>query len=580
MGAAIRLLSCKMWSYKFYMLIHIFIIIMGFSPGSGEEVGTGRRVLVLGLDGASFDIIEPMVSQGRLPNLERLIAEGSSGVLESTVPPVTIPAWVSMATGKNPGRLGVFDLLKRDGYGVEPNGYCYYGQAPLWHILNAYGIRTGVMNLPGTYPPEEVDGFMVTGMMTPSKRSPFSYPANLAADLDATVLQYELDIRQWQYFDEGHFIKDVYKVTGKRGRAAEYLIESIPCDFYMIVFTSSDRLQHVLWGKREVIEAYWEELDRVIGRIIRLLGDDTTVLVASDHGFGPLKRTFYVNEWLRRKGYLRVKRSINERLITRLGRFIERLYRFLGEKRLLHPVTVLLNKAMGLNRIMKYTYMFLSNERLEGRVDWARTKAFSCIHTPHFGQIYLNVEGRMSCGCVSEGERTELRRAIIDELTSLTDPTTGEGLKVDAYTAKEAYSGSHLEEAPDIVFVIDNGRCEVDAKVGDGTLFKVGAPMTGWTGTHTMDGVFIARGPGIKRGYRVEKARILDIAPTILRLFGVPLPGDMDGRVLEEIFTEDAEMNEREALTAFGDKGAPDVGLDEEEKALIEARLRRLGYIS
>jgi len=540
----------------------------------------GRRVLVLGLDGASFEIIEPMVRAGRLPNLARLISEGSSGFLESTVPPVTIPAWVSMMTGKNPGRLGLFDLLKRVGYGVEPNGYCYGGQSPLWHILNAYGIRTGVMNLPGTYPPEEVDGFMVTGMMTPSRRSPFSYPPTLAADLDSIVSQYEIDVPQWQYSDKGRFVKDLYKVTEKRGMAAEYLIGSIPCDFYMIVFTSGDRLQHVLWRRREVIEAYWEELDMIIGGILRRVGEDTTVLVVSDHGFVPLTRTFYVNEWLRGRGYLRIRRKLNERIVVKLGRRLERLYRFLGDKKLLHPVMVFLEKIIGLERIWRYTFSYLSNERLNERVDWARTKAFSSIHTPQFGHIYLNMEGRMEHGCVAEEEREGLRRAIINELKDLADPGTGGRLKVEAHTAEEVYSGPYVGEAPDIIFTIEDGRCEVDAKVGDGRLFAPGSSMTGWTGTHTKNGVLIARGPCIKRGFRVEEARIIDIAPTILHMFGIHPPGDVDGRALVEIFTEDAEISEREALTVPSGSRELKTGLDDDEKTLIEARLRRLGYIS
>ena len=181
-----------------------------------------RQVLVLGLDGATFDIIKPLCDEGRLPNLSKLMDEGSWGVLNSTLPPVTIPAWISMMTGMNPGKLGYFDLLKREGYGVEPNGYCFANHAPLWKILNRYGVRTGVMNVPGTYPPEEVDGFMVTGMMTPSKESAFSYPPKLQSDLGSMGLDYEIDVPQWQYFDEGDFIKDAIKVTEKRGIAAEY----------------------------------------------------------------------------------------------------------------------------------------------------------------------------------------------------------------------------------------------------------------------------------------------------------------------------------------------------------------------
>ncbi|MFQ6053739.1 MAG: alkaline phosphatase family protein, partial [Candidatus Bathyarchaeia archaeon] len=472
------------------------------------------------------------------------------------------------------------DLLRRDGYGVEPNGYCYGGNRPIWQILNAYNVRTGVMNLPGTYPPDEVDGFMVTGMMTPSKRHPFSYPATLAADLDTTVSDYEIDVPQWQYFDEGRFIEDVHKVTEKRGRAAEYLIETIPCDFYMIVFTSSDRLQHVLWSRREVVEEYWEELDRAIGRILSLFDEETTVIVVSDHGFGPLARTFYVNEWLRSRGFLRVKRKARDRLIIRLGRVVRGLYRFLGERGMLQSVTEFLNDVFGFDRIKKYAYMYLSNERLEGRVDWASTQAFSCIHSPHFGNIYLNVEGEMRDGCVPREEREAVRHAIINELKGLAEPGEGGSLKLELYAAEEAYSGPHVGEAPDIVFLIDDGRCEVDAKVGEGSLFEAGAPFTGWTGTHTKDGVFIAKGPSIRRGFRVEGARIMDVAPTILRLFGVPRPSDLDGRVLEEIFTDDIEIEERAASKPPAEGRAAGDDLDEEDRALIEARLRRLGYIS
>jgi predicted AlkP superfamily phosphohydrolase/phosphomutase len=545
-----------------------------------DEVRVHDRVLVLGLDGATLDVIEPLARSGRLPHFAKLIEEGAWGVLKSTMPPVTVPAWVCMMTGKNPGKLGFYDLLRRQGYGVEPNHGCYKEQAPLWHTLNRYGVRTGLMNIPATYPPEEVDGFMVTGMLTPSKKSTFSYPSTLGADLDSSVVDYEIDVHHWQYFDEGDLVKDIYKVLEKRGLAAEYLIKSFLCDFYMIVFTSSDRLHHQLWHKRDVVEAYWEELDQVVGRILDMFGEETTVIVVSDHGFGHLERTFYVNEWLKRKGFLRVKREMNERVIVKFGRLVERLYHFLGERKLVRPAMNFLNKIVSLERLQKYTYDYLSNERLEGRVNWAKTKAFSCVHTPHFGQIYINLEDKMGEGCVTEEERGALKEALLEELMSLRDPRTKEGVKVEAHFSEDVYSGPHLGEAPDIVFTLDDGRCEIDAKVGDGRLFAEGAPLTGWKGTHTMDGVFMARGPGIKPGFRVEKATILDVTPTLLRIFGIPERGETDGRVLEEIFREDAKYTEKRVQKAPSAEKEEVSGLDEEEKALIEARLKKLGYIS
>jgi predicted AlkP superfamily phosphohydrolase/phosphomutase len=553
---------------------------MSKAEEADEAKASCRKVLVLGIDGATFDIIHPLAEEGRLPNLARLIDEGAWGVLDSTLPPVTIPAWVSMMTGKNPGRLGLFDLLRREGYGVEPNGYCFANHAPIWKILNSYSVRTGVMNVPGTYPPEEVDGFMVTGMMTPSKESGFSYPSKLQVDLGESGLDYEIDVPSWQYFDEGVFVKDAIKVTEKRGRAAEYLMAHIPCDFNMVVFTSPDRIHHMIWDKRETVESYWEELDRVLGGLLKTVGEETTVFVVSDHGFGPLERTFFVNEWLRRNGFLRAKREINERAIVKLGRIVERLYRFLGERELLKPVAAFISKVVGLERLQKYAYEYLSNARLEGRVNWNKTQAFSAVHTPHFGQIYINVEGEMQEGCVAEDEKERLVSTLLEKLRELKDPKTGAYVNVNVFNSRDVYTGPHLEEAPEIVFMVDGGRCEIDAKVGEERLFVEGAPLTGWKGTHTSDGVFIAWGPGIRQGFRVEKASILDIAPTLLHSFGVPVQDEMDGRVLDEIYSDDSMFSDRTTVKPLleGESGVS--SFNDGEKALIEERLRKLGYIS
>jgi len=190
------------------------------------------------------------------------------------------------------------------------------------------------------------------------------------------------------------------------------------------------------------------------------------------------------------------------------------------------------------------------------------------------------MEDKMGEGCVTEEERGSLKEALLEELTRLRDPRTKEGVKVEAYFSEDVYSGPHLGEAPDIVFILDDGRCEIDAKVGDGRLFAEGAPMTGWKGTHTKDGVFMARGPGIKPGFSVDKATILDVTPTLLHIFGIPQPGDVDGRVLDEIFLEDAKFPDRRDQKHPAREIDEVSGLDDEEKALIEARLKKLGYIS
>ena len=551
---------------------------MSDSTGSDEEGVESGRVLVLGLDGATFDLLEPMAAEGRIPTLARLMEGGARGVLESTLPPVTIPAWVSMMTGKNPGRLGLYDLLRRVEYWVEPNESCFKESNPIWRTLNRHGLKTGILNVPGTYPPDEVDGFMITGMMTPSTSSPYAYPTELRSELNS-VHEYEIDVPPWNITEREQLVKDIYRVTQKRGDAAEYLVGEYPCDFYMIVFTASDRMHHYMWHERELVEEYWEELDGVLGRLLEHFGEETTVFVVSDHGFGTLERTFFVNEWLRTRGFLRVRRQITKRALVRVDRAVEGLYRFLGERKLISVIGNFLYKVLGFGLLKKVIYRYLSNVQLESRVNWRRTKAFSCVHTPHFGQIYINLEGKMRDGCVPEEEKEELAESIIQELKSLPKSWTGDSPEVKVHRGEDLYSGPHLEDAPDIVFILDNGRCEVDAKVGEGRLFAKGAPLSGWTGTHTRDGVFIAHGPMIKEGFRVEEASIVDVAPTVLHVFGIAPRDDMDGRVLDNIFRDGVVFPEREELGLFEEKDELE-GLDDEEKALIEARLRKLGYIS
>jgi predicted AlkP superfamily phosphohydrolase/phosphomutase len=183
-------------------------------------------------------------------------------------------------------------------------------------------------------------------------------------------------------------------------------------------------------------------------------------------------------------------------------------------------------------------------------------------------------------GCVQENERDELVSALIEKLRVLKDPRTGASVNVEVYSSRDVYTGPHLDEAPEIIFMLDGGRCEIDAKVGEERLFVEGAPLTGWKGTHTRDGIFIARGPEVRPGFRVEKASILDVAPTLLYSFGIPMQDEMDGRVLDEIFKDASGFSERSAVKPMMD-GETDVSsFDDEEKALIEERLRKLGYIS
>ncbi|MFQ6080988.1 MAG: alkaline phosphatase family protein [Candidatus Bathyarchaeia archaeon] len=555
------------------------------------------RILIIGIDGATFDLIKPWVKEGWLPNLAKLIERGVSGKLESTMPPCSIPAWISFATGKNPGKLGVYDLMERrnNGYTVKPWNPSSLKGKTLWDILSDYRVKVGILNFPGTFPPRKVNGFMVTGMLTPSEKKNFTYPESLKSELNHVVGRYELDVDHWMYSDEDRFLRDVYRVTEKRGKAAEYLIQEFGCQFIIVVFTSTDRIQHVMWKHMDathpqhdpkraqrylgVIKAYWRRLDQIVGKLIKGFEDGGTIVVMSDHGFGPRKKTFYVNEWLRQEGFLKLKKSTGK---SPLARVAESLYYYLGNIRVYRILTVLLQRLIGRELIYRYAYIFLSYEELINTVDWTQTKAFSCLHTAHLGHIYINLRGREPQGCVELRDYEKLRNEIIRRLSRLRDPWSGEQLKMEIYRSEEIYSGPYVNQAPDIIFMMNDGECEVDTNFGHNSLFKQGSFDLRHTGTHTKRGIFIASGPSIKEGNEITGAKIIDLAPTVLRLFGIPLPKDVDGRVLNEIFSEGSSPAKREATfsgAVEAEEGRRFNVPKEDEKRIVE-RLRRLGYLN
>ena len=350
-----------------------------------------RKLLILGLDGLSPELLEELVGEGLMPNLASMLEEGVFSRLRSTVPPNSCPAWPCMATGKNPGKVGIFDLLHKDGYSMRPVSSRMMRAEPIWHILSRSGIRVGVMNVPGTYPPEHVGGFMVTGMLTPSSRECL-YPRGLRRALRKSLDDYPIDLIPWGYFDDLKLIKDAISVSQKRAELAIRLLRLTRPSFLFLVFTTPDRLLHFLWryidpsfddfwtprGEevREALKRYWRGLDALIGAIVEVFGPGLTFVV-SDHGFGPRRATFFINEWLRENGLLRLRRGLKTHVITSLARLFSSIYALMGESGLIHMVYPAATKLFGFRKLWDYTFRYFSPDRSLRFVSWAATAAFS-----------------------------------------------------------------------------------------------------------------------------------------------------------------------------------------------------------
>jgi predicted AlkP superfamily phosphohydrolase/phosphomutase len=469
---------------------------------------SGESVIILGLDGATFDLVMPLVRAGKLPSFARLIQSGAKATLRSTVHPLTPSAWSSLVTGLNPGKHGVFDFRRRrpGTYRLEfANARLRDGKA-LWSTLSGHGKRVGVFNVPFTFPPDAVNGYMISGMDAPQGSS-FTYPADLLGDLEASVGSYQIDVDS-SCSEERQYAERVLSMLDKRVDALHYLLERHPdLDFLIAVFVAPDRLQHAFWKYldpaqpayrlaearffRSAVEACYGRLDELVGQLMNTLPEDATLIVASDHGFGPLYRDVHLNRWLMDKGWLRLREPISEQ----------------GSE------------------FMKM-------------VDWPRTKVYSF---GFFGSLYLNLRGREPQGIVEPGlEEETLKKTLIRDLSQLRDPDSGKRIVDRVYRKEELYSGPHVWEAPDLVVVME-GYAYMTRDGYEGLMGPLLTPPMHYhegivrhSGNHRIEGLLLMGGPVIEPGMSIPRADIVDIAPTVLYLMDVPIPATMDGRVLRD----------------------------------------------
>lgn len=472
----------------------------------------GKAVL-LGLDGATWSLLDPLLSDGRLPNLARLARRGARGPLRSTLHPLTPAAWTSAMTGLNPGKHGIYDFRQRrpGAYTLDlVNARRRDGQA-LWSILSDAGKRVGVFNVPMTYPPDPVNGFVVSGMDTPSVDAGFTHPPALRAALLAAVPDYQIDLDEGTA-EAGVYLERVQALARRQLRALEWLLHAHPdLDVLMAVLVATDRLYHAFWREldptqtapdadlarrvRSVHEAIMADADALLGRLLAWTGDDGSVVIMSDHGFGALQKDVYMNQFLSDRGFLHVRPDRRDAPFAEM-------------------------------------------------VDWSHTRAYSF---GFFGNINLNLRGREPLGCVEQGRAArdtlnELRQALL----ALRDPDDGAPIVDAVHGRDDIYSGPHVADAPDLLVVMrDYAYMTRDGYEGvPGRLLA--PPMSRsqrrlvHTGNHRMDGVLMLAGPGVRAGEEIADASVLDIAPTLLYMLGLPIPGIMDGRVLRAAFSPEA----------------------------------------
>lgn len=577
-----------------------------------------NKVVAFGLDGCTFDLLNPWMEKGFLPHLKKIKEEGVSGTLRSTFPPVTGPAWVTFMTGKNPGKHSIYEFLVR-----KPNSYREVpvnannrdGQT-LWEILSEEGYKVGVFNVPMTYPPQKVNGVLISGFLTPPGKRDFVHPPELLDELEEKFGTYYLHQRSLEVATAlsdtyiATFLKDCLSMMRYKFDVAKFLIKREAFDFLMLHIVATDRVQHTLWnildphhehyradlaGKYyDEVVSFYRELDKQIGEIQDLYDSSSTLFILSDHGFCTINRTIDLNVWLLQEGYIQLKKDFFTRLkysLWKMGLTYEWLFGRVGMGwgRLWAKILgSLWDKILVLfmnNKFVKPPMDFVNNLILNKSswllslkdVDWSRTRAFC---KTGLGQIFINVKGRDPEGIVHAGQEyknlvKEISQRLKDFLNELTDGQS----RAEVHIKEEIYSGDYYDEMPDITFLSNQDGYQAGSFVDFGSNRTV-SDVTLLTGNHDMNGIFLAKGQLVKQGASIHGATIMDLAPTILHVLGCKIPKDMDGKVITSIFEEDFLKQHPVVFTepAVAKKEERGEMSPEDQQKVLE-RLRSLGYI-
>ena len=553
------------------------------------------KFLLLGLDGATFEMLDPMLATGRLPVLARLLGDGVRGVLESTIPPVTCPAWPTMYTGRNPGAHGFtsFRVRQQGSRTYRATKMTDVACPKIWTVLNGEGVRTGIFNVPATHPAEPVDGFMVSGFVTPAGGQEVLQPARFRGDFGRDFPGYDPNsVHEGALFNRRSKRRELIAQVGEalraRQAALEWMLDREPVDFLWVVYEAIDRLSHYGYAfldpasvryeteeGREVREAVLDVLaiqDQAIGRILERMGAETAVMVVSDHGFNWTPRLFDLYGWLVSQGLLvpsaslgRRAKGVARRLVTRvLGRSTWVRMQWWRSRRL----------EQG------------ARETYRGATwDWQRTKAWPGTKMEYGLHIHAGALGDHQAEEGTEPARDALQQRLVRDLAEVTDPETGERV-FDTVTPRESLcDGPFLWRMPDVLFLprrhlMHSNRPLAGASERTGWLAP--APDLVTENHHDRYGVFAGVGGPFGEG-AVQGARILDVMPTLLYAMGLPVPKDLEGRPLTDAVEEGYRgahgIEYRE--TAAGETTQPAAvdSYSAEEEAEIAKRLEDLGYM-
>ena len=457
-----------------------------------------NKLLILGLDCATPQLLFGPWKE-ELPNLKRLMDNGYSAKLKSTMPPITVPAWTAMMTSKDPGQLGFYGFRNRSNFGYEDLYFAnakYVKEKTVWNYLSRNRKNSLVFGVPQTYPPKPLNGMMVSSFLTPNKEVQYTYPDEAKLELDRVADgDYMIDVEEFRTENKDELLKNIYLMTERRFKAFNHFYKKDPYDFAILVEMGIDRIHHAFWrffdtnhrlyepGNQyeNAIFDYYKYLDQQVGTTLDLLDRDTAVMVVSDHGAKTMTGAICINEWLQKEGYLTLKEPPE--------------------------------KPQRLKMDM---------------IDWSKTRAWG--EGGYYSRMFFNVQDREPQGVIPMAEYETFRNEIRAKLEAIEDED-GNCINTKAYKPEEIYLECK-NIAPDLVVYLGNLDWRSAGSVGLGTIHLYENDTGPDDANHAEEGVFVWGQAPEKILEKKEVFSIYDIAPTILKFFGIDVPGDMIGQSL------------------------------------------------
>jgi predicted AlkP superfamily phosphohydrolase/phosphomutase len=532
------------------------------------------QLVLIGLDGATFTVLDPLMAQGEMPHLKSLADGGVRAPLRSIVPPLTPPAWTSLLTGRRPGHHGIFDFFQLEAPGSRRIRLATSHDIrceTLAEMLNRHGLRATVLNFPAHFPPPALDGYVIAGWMPWRQLRLGCHPAHLYDQLKMLpdfnprelAMDMALEAKATEGCQEDEYAAWVELHIRREHQwlaVVRHLMQTDPTELIAVLLDGPDKVQHLCWRFldpelwpahptleeqriRDLCLEYFRQLDQVIGQIVEMAGPEATVIIASDHGFGATTEVFHVNAWLEQAGYLAWSEE------ARLGNIGDGI--------------------LGMGHLSRHTEW----------LDWEHTCAYAA--TPTSNGIHIvtaDHNGRLG---VQPEEYTRFRAELMEALYSLVDPLTGEAVVSRIWTREEAFPGVAADLAPDLTLTLrDGGLVSILPSV------QVLKPRPKPVGTHRPLGIFLAKGPGIRRGVVLPEQSILDVAPLTLYRLGLGIPEELEGRVPLEIHEPAFQTRTPVRVESAAGRPSPlssreavEGVYDEEAEEVMLARLKALGYL-